>query len=382
MTKNLAKTFIYLSGFLFAAHLALTSYVNSTVIGEHLDKSLVGLVYAASSLGTICMLWLMPLILRKFGAKKVILTLAIFSMFSLFGLSSSFGFVIPVFFLYLSLNTLVVFSLDILLEHYSDDESTGGTRGAYLSLTNMAWVFAPLVSAFLIENFGYTAPYKIGLIFVVLVSTALMFGLRKFKDDEYPKIKFVENFSTLKQNKNIRYIMFSNFFLHFFYSWMVIYTPIYLHEKIGFAWSEIGIIFMIMLLPFVFVEYPLGKLADKIMGEKELLILGFVIMSVSTFAFSMLGNAPLFSYAIVLFLTRVGASIVEIMSETYFFKQINGTNTGVLGMYRSLIPLGFILGPILGGVIILFFPVPALFAILSGVLLFGIASSSLITDTK
>ena len=63
---------------------------------------------------------------------------------------------------------------------------------------------------------------------------------------------------------------------------MVIYTPIYLHEHIGLPWSDIGIIFTIMLLPFVLFEFPAGKLADGKWGEKEPPIIGIILIAVST----------------------------------------------------------------------------------------------------
>ena len=54
------------------------------------------------------------------------------------------------------------------------------------------------------------------------------------------------------------------------YAWMVIYTPLHMLD-LGFTWEEIGQIFTIMLIPFVLVEYPAGWLADKYIGETEMM---------------------------------------------------------------------------------------------------------------
>ena len=62
---------------------------------------------------------------------------------------------------------------------------------------------------------------------------------------------------------------------------MIIYLPIYLHKNIGLAWSQISIILIIMLLPYL-SSVKLGKLADSKYGEKELMMIGFVIASITT----------------------------------------------------------------------------------------------------
>ena len=102
---------------------------------------------------------------------------------------------------------------------------------------------------------------------------------------------------------------------------MVIYTPIYLHEYIGFGWDKIGIIFSIMLLPFVILDFPLGKLSDKI-GEKKMLMAGFLIMTSSVLAIPLMTEPLLWLWAVILFMTRVGAATIESLSESYFFKVI------------------------------------------------------------
>src|SRR3972149_2289795 len=104
--------------------------------------------------------------------------------------------------------------------------------------------------------------------------------------------------------------------------------------------------FTIMLLPFVIVQYPLGKLADKI-GEKELLNIGIIVMSFATLAIPFLGSANFFLWAGVLFLTRVGAAMVEAMTEIYFFKKINTEDSEVISFFRNTYPVAFIFAPLI-----------------------------------
>ena len=58
-----------------------------------------------------------------------------------------------------------------------------------------------------------------------------------------------------------------------------------------------------MLIPFVLIEYPAGWLADKYLGETEMLTLGFVIIGIAVLA--LLQAATFWQVMFVLFLSRI-----------------------------------------------------------------------------
>jgi len=76
---------------------------------------------------------------------------------------------------------------------------------------------------------------------------------------------------------------------------------------LGFGWENIGLIFTIMLVPFVLVDFPLGRLSDKI-GEKKLLITGFLITILFTLIIPFISAPLVWIWAIILFGTRLGAA--------------------------------------------------------------------------
>jgi MFS family permease len=119
---------------------------------------------------------------------------------------------------------------------------------------------------------------------------------------------------------------------------MVVYSPIYLNKYIGFNWSEIGIIIFATLLPFVLFEYPIGKLSDSKYGEKDIMLIGILIMGLSTMLLSITTAKILIVWCILFFVTRVGASMIEIMIETYLFKVIKAQDTEILSSFRVARP--------------------------------------------
>ncbi|MBP9771914.1 MAG: hypothetical protein KBD16_03250, partial [Candidatus Pacebacteria bacterium] len=129
-------------------------------------------------------------------------------------------------------------------------------------------------------------------------------------------------------------------------------------------------------------ELPLGTLADKVYGEKELLIAGLSIMGATTLALIFIGSTSFLIWTIALFLTRIGAATVEIMSETYFFKQVGGNDADLMEYFRSIEPTAYIVAPLLASLVLLFFPMPILFVLLGCIVLAGIPVALQLVDTR
>jgi len=382
--KNGLLAIIYSAGFLFAFHLALLTYIESSFLATFIQERFVGTIYTIAAVITITILSNISKILDKLGNYVTFNTLLILEI----GLLLSLVFVhnpiltIISFILHLSIITVMVFNLDIFLESNSSNESTGGTRGIYLTFYNAAWVIPPLIAGLVLTNGDYWKIFILASAFVLPVILILHSKFDDFIDPKYDKVPFWGTLKEIWHKRDIFRIFMSNFMLNFFFSWMVIYTPLYLHNHIGLDWGQIGIIFTVMLLPFVILEIPLGKLADLRWGEKELLVIGFVIMAVSTASLSFINSPSVWLWALILFLTRTGASIVLAMNETYFFKQINASNANIIGFFRNARPLAYIVSPIIATALLSFLEFRFLFLVLGFLMLWSLRYIYELKDTK
>lgn len=384
--KNLKTTStIYFMGFFFAFSVAIPTYITSTFLNNFAPEKLVGIIYTISAILTIFVFIKITRLLTEIGnyGTTLLFFLLDIAILLIMAFSTNPLFVIPAFVLHLILINILIFNLDIFLENLSKDKDTGGIRGTYLSSMNVAWLISPLVAGFILTDHDYWKVFLLASILLLPTIFLLAKNFRDFKDPKYEKADFFKTLHLLKERKNVYRILINNLILKFFYSWMVIYTPIYLHEHIGFDWKIIGIMFAFMLLPFVLFEIPLGKLADKKIGEKEILNLGFIIMAITTASLSFITSTNPITWALLLFATRVGASMVEVSTETYFFKKITSRDANILSLFRMTNSFAYIFSPILASFLLFFISFNYLFVVMGGIILIlGLYYGLKIKDTK
>jgi len=108
--------------------------------------------------------------------------------------------------------------------------------------------------------------------------------------------------------------------------------------------------------------------------------LGLFITGTSLLVMPFLGKV-FFVWMIILFLSRVGASFIEITTESYFFKQIDASDTGLLSIFRLARPVSIVFGAALGAVSLNLFSFEKIFFVLAVVIFFGLKESLYLKDT-
>jgi MFS family permease len=376
MTTRITKiNRMYILSFLFTLHIALSAYVNSTFLSGIIDEKYVGILYTLASISTLLLLSKSANVLKYFGNRRLTLLLLLINMISLVGMITSKNpYIIGASFVaFVSTNTQILFCIDIFIEHFGNKKTVGKNRGLYLTIINLAWMASPMVAAFLItKEGGYKTIYILAFLTTIIMTIGLLLSVKTFKDRTYQKTPFLETYRYLKTNHHMLAITVINFILQFFYTWMVVYTPIYLYQHMGLGWNKIGIIFTIMLAPFVIFSLPIGVLVDKYHVKKRtLLYVGFVIIILSTLLIPTITTKSVLIWGAILFATRVGASIIETTSEIYFFTHIKEEEAYLLGVFRDMTPVAYIVAPLLSTIIFVFLPFKSLFIILSIILLAG-----------
>ncbi len=372
---------IYLAGFLFSFPIALAAYINSSFLASFTGEKIVGIGYTLGSIVSIICLSLAPKLWRKLGGYTFLSLVALLDIatFATLAYTTHAEVAIPAFVIGIALNTLIIFSLDEFIELSADNAITGRVRGKYLTIASFAWILAQLSIGTIFQNLNFQMLYLVcGVVLTTFLLLVIIY-FRNIQTFEYKKPNVWHLLGEFTTHKNLVRACKINFLLQFFFAWMVIYTPIYLGAHLGFTWAEIGKIFTVMLLPFILIPLPLGKYSDKV-GERTMLMLGFLVTSIATILIFFIKVHSILVWMVILFLTRVGASTVETMSDVYFFKHIDPKNEEYVSIYRSVSPVAYITAPIVALFVLIYVPAfEYLYLILGLIMLSGIYLASRIS---
>lgn len=373
-------------GFIYTLHLVLPMYSSSSFLSLFGSPQTVGIIFMLGSAVTILGFLFVPFLIRKIGNYSVCLWLLLLQVGFIYGLTVTNDprLIALYFILQTAAVALIGFCLDIFLEVYSTNENVGAIRGAYMTTMNSAWIVAPLIGSMMIgASYDYRNVYVASLFILIPLFYLIYKNFPRFKDPHYAHPSLFQTLAHLFKNKNHCKLFLVNIVLQTFYAWMVVYSPIYLNTVIGLSWAEIGIILTIMLVPFVLLQWPLGRLADKKYGEKEIMVIGLAILGIATIALASIVSHNVFVWALALFMTRVGAASVEVMIETYFFKTVNIKDPNMLGFFRVTRSVSYFIAPLITGIVFMFTMDQAWLFVTVGVLcVLAIVPAVMLKDTR
>ena len=376
--------FVSFISFLMGFSSALLAYVLSLYFKMASESDNVGIFFTLSYLTALIIFLNLHKLVRKIG-KPLLFYLAFLlkaiALLVLFYFPLS---VIGIVFLivYIIGESISWVCLDIILESFSTDKMSGRIRGLYLTISNAGFILAPLLSFQILDDFGFKGIFFASFVLQFLIFSISLMAFRGVNHIFKRKETIRQLLKRVFKRKNIMRIYYISFVLEFFYALMVIYTPLYLLQM-GYSLSQIGLAFSIILIPFVLLQYPVGILADKKTGEKEFLIFSIAVMGISTLIFYFFDFKEIFAWTLVLFITRIGASMIEILRDSYFYKRIDGYDVDIINFFRTSRPVAYIIATILSFLLLLFLDdMKIVFLLIAVVSLSGLYPAFKLVDNK
>ncbi len=363
---------VFLVGFFLTIALSLTGYVDSSFAEKYVNLKTVGILFSLGSTAAIAYLAYLPKILGRLGTTKTFHLTAIVYLLSVLGMLYTGTPIIfkILFIVYLATGIGIYFVIDILIEHFSRSKTTGNIRGVSLVIYNIAYLIGPLLAGIILKSNSFKLVYLLAGIFIIIMILVYARDLEKISFHSHHNGKSLwRNFLRLSKNIELLQGYLVALALAFFFSWMAIYTPIYLREFMSFGWDKIGAIFAIMHIPYIILDLPIGRFLDKCSCEREFITLGFVIVGISTMSLALIGFPSFTLWAIGLGLTRVGASFIQVGSESYFFKRVTDKDSDMIAAFRNATPVAYILGPLVATLFLSFSSYKGLFVILGLIML-------------
>lgn len=381
------RTILALGNFFLMIVMALVNYIVISYLSSFFSKTYIGLAIAGGSLVAIIAFVFLPGIVARYGAQKVLLYLAFAEMFALMALSGlpqtavSVVLVLTV----LAMQPLLYYELDLLLEATIDgDGATGRARTFFLTGGSVGALVAPLMIASLLSG-GETYTSVFFAAAVVAMLFVVFFSARQLPKNAPPTLYHMrDTLVHIFRHRDLAAVTFAHFILYLFYVWAPFYVPAYLHGVLGIPWTTLGWVFSIMLIPYVLIEYPAGWLADRLLGDKWLMFAGFLIAgSALSLISTITASTPLTLIVAILVMTRVGAALIESMTEGHFYRRVSRQDIVSMSVFRGVWPFASIVAPLVGSLIFAFDGFNYFFLITGGCVAFlgGIAALS-ITDYR
>jgi hypothetical protein len=378
---------LYAASLLLAFHTFMVAYINSSFLGQFIDEASVGTVYIVGSALSVLIFLFISRVLHRVGNFKLTLGLLFINMIAVAGMAvaDELREAVPLFLVHLISIPLIIFNLDVFMEEQigNNESSTGSRRGLLLTLASIIGAISPFIGSLIVGTDGsFTNAYLLSSVTVIPILIILFFFFSDFSDPEYDEIDLFSAISSFWGKSNVRNVFLSHFSLQIFFVSMVIYTPLYLTNHVGLSWTEFGIAIFCGQMAYVFLEYPIGIIADKYIGEKEMMGLGWLIMIISVSSMAFVSVPSVVVWSVIMFMTRAGASFVEVTTESYFFKQTKSSDAQVISFFRITRPLSYVVGAIVASLALLYLPFNLLFVIFAIMFIPAMFFTANLVDTK
>lgn len=387
-TEHTHKTIIgiFLMTLLYALHYGIPMYATSSFLTSFFSERGTSLLFALGSLITFFVSLHITQYIKKYHTYGFTQGLLMFEFIVTMGLAFTHHPLLLAFFfvIHFVCTALLYISINTLMESVGTHHETGMMRGMFLTVLNAGIIISPFFAGAILERGDYGALYIVSSCMLLPFMFLLRRYMKHMPDPVYEKIEIGGAFKKVLHNKDIRIALVTVFLLECFYAVMVIYSPLFLITK-GISLSMyLSVILPIALIPLIILPYELGILADTKTGEKELMILGLLIMSASTMVFAVTETTHLYVWILILLFSRIGAATVETMTFSYYFKKIKQTDIALITLFGNMRTVAVIVIPTIGFIIspiIALYP-SLIFIVMSIALLLGALQVYPMRDTR
>lgn len=228
----------------------------------------------------------------------------------------------------------------------STEKNRGKNMGIYGSLLALGFGLGPMIGGFLAEV-GTNVPYYVasGLIILVFI---LSLAILREAETATKRPSILDSLSIVKKYPRIVIPALFNFVDRFAVGFMIFLIPFFLVDELGKSADLRGVSLAIFALPFILLQFPMGKLSDKI-GRYIPLLVGNLCYCIILPMVGFFGSS---SYAVLLVLLAFlgvfsGVSAPSSMALIGDFVKKEDNAMG-MGFFNFLGNLGVTLGPLVG----------------------------------
>jgi MFS family permease len=242
--------------------------------------------------------------------------------------------------------TLMTLAIDFSGPH--DRGRNMGIFGAFLAL---AMGMGPALGGF-IASYGVFMPYYTAAVLNVLALLSAFFGL---KDPLVPRARpsLMHSLAVAKRNSKLAIPGVFNFIDRLHIGFILTALPLFLSTVLGLSESLRGLSLAVFAMPFIVLQYPIGKLSDRY-GRYSPLFVGSIGFGL---VLSVLGYIGAFGFTALLFMLAILGmfSGVTAPPSLALVGDIVGSEDSAMamGFFNFMGNLGITIGPLIFGFMML-----------------------------
>lgn len=288
-----------------------------------------------------------------FGKRKIFIiagSAGSIIFFSLMITATNYGILLIFRFLQGSFTVMGWQMLMTLVLDIASPENRGKFLGIFGIFLALAMGFGPMFGG-IIASYGVFIPYYVAIVVNVIV---LIIVLLILKDPSYLKKRpsFKENLTIIQRRPELIVPGIFNFVDRLHMGFIIFILPLFVQIVLGLGPEIRGMIMGIFALPFIILQYPMGKLSDKY-GRYKLLIpgsLGYGIILTLTGYFGIFGLGLLIGAFLILgfFSGITGPPSMALVGDIAEGKD----NAMAMGFFTFVGNLGMVIGPLIGGFVV------------------------------
>lgn len=332
-TKYLA---LYSITFLSALVIGLPLYIGTLFLSTIVNVSAIPYIYLIGYLVGMVAVLNMANIIEKYHKRFFYTSLYITISLVCFAIAFSpeKEVTVVLFICYLILTSLLYGSMSLIAEGVTRQEKLiGHVRGTQITIFS----FGILASPFLAASFTSLGGYNLLFAATGILAIPMIFFANQFvSHTREAKPKSIHIINAIKKafdNTDLRGALFGLVSLELFYSVMVIFGAVLVVTKGFDLITYLSVVLPIALLPLVILPHTLGAVADNKFGEKEMMIVGMIIISLSLVLFILNDSKSLYLLTGILLFSRIGASMLETMVNAYYFKKIDQSEVALNSVF-------------------------------------------------
>jgi len=231
--------------------------------------------------------------------------------------------------------------------YYKDNEATSAI-GVISFFNGIAQMLAMLMGGLLAEKISVGSTFALGAAVGGIGLIASLFIVDNFKQNS-KKITLKDTGEVIRDRNLIAVSFLAILSQLLTFSTVFGFTPVYA-KAIGASSFDLGLLAVCASLPNALASLWSGKYLSKKYGEKNCVIIGFLLMGITTVTIPFISNIGLLMFTQAI--SGVGRGISFTLLMGLSIKNIAGERRATaMGFFQSIYGLGMFLGPVLVGVL-------------------------------